>query len=248
MMAKTYRLSPENIQLLTRIWGNTYKASFVLSILILILHLIIFVIDDEKDLFLTIFGFCFLGAVAFVSYRGFRNSYRFWSSYEIELTDHSVTYRQATKSSIEIRKDEITQLRQLVPDGDIFIRTKKRRKYIQIYILVMRAHPEIKEHLVKWRNLEESSTFMFQLRSSLIAPILIAIMTPIFTLLGTVDLQWLVPGLFFYGFTIIVFTWIQKWPVGDARFKRVSWIVLLPLLMSIPLIFCRVVSMFGDST
>jgi hypothetical protein len=224
-MSKVYRLSPEVSENLARLDKNMYRFILISIFLSLIFHLALSVV--VLDLAFTLFGTVLFGGIAFVFFRIERTRFEVWSSYEIELDDERMICRRFKKSPVEIHKDEITQLQEL-SDTDIFVRTKKRRKYIQVYSLLMQDHPEIKESLMKWHTIENRSLFEFQLKHYFFTIGLAFVPSCLF--LFHFEFAGIIPfSLFAFALAMSYFYGLQKWPVVDSQLRQIAWTVLIPI-------------------
>jgi len=237
-MGKIYKLSPEVAEQLSTIETKAWPIFVIFLGVMLVAH---FVLSGGLYLigYLDITGFLvttllLVGLLFFYLSRKPAYIRRHYSSYEIELSDQSISFRQSNKPTIEIGQDEIAQIREILPEGEIYIKGKKKGQLIDIYALLLRENSEIKEELAKWRKIETSSLSLPKLSQPLMT-ILIAFIALVILIQSFSNPNATVMGLTVLGFSLVSFFPLKEWPVRDKRIKNLLWIVFLPAYVSVPL-------------
>jgi hypothetical protein len=242
-MKQTFKLSPQVVDQLAQIEGNARNLLIALSASVLLVHLLISYILyisgqflPTTSLFLTLW---FLGFLVYVPFRGYRYYRQYYSSYEIELSEHAICFRQLNRRTIEIQKENIQTIQELVPEGELYVKAIHGRRVIDVYSLLLRDNPVIIRELRKWKAWEKISlspqkvaTPMITILSAFFAPILFALA---FTYPGFIPL-----GLFTLGYSLVGFFQQRKWPVREARIRNALWVIFLPAIASIPLVLLNI--------
>jgi hypothetical protein len=236
-MGNIYRLSPQIVEQLTTIETKVWPIYVIYLIVMLVLHFAMSVALYLIGYFQTgVFFVITLFLVGLLLYYFYRNpAYirRFYFSYEIELSDQSIIYRQNSKPLIEIRSEEITQILELLPEGEIYIKGKKNR-LIDVYALLLRENSDIKAQLAKWQHIDTSSISIQKL-SQPITTILLAFLAVGILIDSFSNPNLVVVGLTALGYSIISFFALKPWPVRDPRLKKLLWIVPISAFLSVPL-------------
>ncbi len=237
-MGKIYRLSPEVAEQLSLIETKAWPIFVIFLGVILITHFsisgVLYWIGYLDPTGFLVTTLLLVGLLFFYLFRKPAYIRRHYSSYEIELSDQSIIFRQSNKPMVEIRQDEITRIREILPEGEIYIKGKKKGQLIDIYTLLLRENSDLKEELAKWRKIETASLSWPKLSQPLTATLL-AFIAPVLLVQSFSNPNALVMGLTTLGFSIIGFFPLREWPVRDKRIKNLLWIVFVPAFISIPL-------------
>lgn len=228
-MGKVYKLLPETAKQLSNVEGVARNITLIFCVSLLILHLFI---TASHYLIGYFFPFIFfptsLGLLAILVYSYFRGEnhfYNYYSSYQIEISDQSITFMQMNKSPIEIRHDEIMRIQEITPEGEIYVVGTRNRKFIDIYALLLRENPEIREQLTAWKPLDKRSVTTQKIAGPILV-VLCGIMASYCFLRGFIYSDFIVPGFVLFGGSIIGFFKIRRWPVYDPRIRNLLWVVI----------------------
>jgi len=129
------------------------------------------------------------------------------------------------KSPIEIRCDEITRIQEITPEGEIYIVGTRNHKFIDIYALLLRENPEIREQLSEWKPLEKKSVTTQKIANPILV-VLCGVMALYCFLRGFIYSDFIVPGFIFFGGSIVGFFKIRRWPAYDPRIRNLLWVVI----------------------
>jgi hypothetical protein len=237
-MAKIYKLSPEVAEQLSMIETKAWPVFVIFFVVTLVAHFALsfglYLVGylDILDFLLT--TFFLTGALLFYLSRKPAYLRQLYFSYEIELSDQSITFRQGNQPAVKIRQDEIIQIREILPEGEIYIKGKKKGQSIDVYALLLRENLEIKEELAKWQKIETASLSWPKLSQPLMT-ILLAFVALGILIQSFSDPNATIMGLTILGYSIISFFPLKAWPVRDQRIKNLLWVILIPAYISVPL-------------
>lgn len=212
----------------------------IISVFMWILHLIISGIYYLFSGYFDPLGFYFvivmlstvITAISFISPSYIHRRY---DLYEIELSDQFISFRQNGKTRIKIQKDDVAQIREITPEGEIYVRGKLKGQFINVYSLLSRENPEIRRQLGEWRELDTSSLSVLKFFSPL-GMVLFAFLTPFLFYYSIHHPGYFVSGLSMFGYSIVGFFVLRKWPASGKTIKNMLWLIFMPAIVSIPLL------------
>lgn len=205
--------------------------SLALVIIAIITGISISIMDTRstEDIPLYVYIILFTGLLLFLIYRMLRQLRQQWQSYRLEISDDSVTVNINVLKQITIAKAEIVAIEEL-PDRRLRIRTAEKGKVVVIPPY-LDGYQEVRALLNDWsliRYAGQSQTQVWNIVFSLLA---IAAMAIVFY--SKVKYLVLISG----GLSFIMLTWgfiyIQRNKLYNLKIKRLSWYVLLILLVVI---------------
>jgi hypothetical protein len=251
-MTKTYRLSLETVQQLAKIETDTRNINLALFALLLMLHLIISALMVLLDYFIpSLFIIYLLGLLYLLGYfyvHGKDYYHVFYASYQLVLSETSLAFTQLNKRPVEIENGDIVRIRELLPEGEMYILGRNRKQIIDVYSLLLKDNPELKQALTVGQTPELTNFGS----TKLIGPILALAMAfvavffcirvfqfPYMLMIGLLCLEIWVAGLYK----------VQKWPVIDPRIKKLMWIGVVPaivcVLLAVTSILWFIAGVFG---
>ena len=222
---KTYRLSSEAIKKFSR------RILWTIPIVIGGLFVsMIFIAKIRLDWFLVVIPL-FFGLILFsvIFYFSRKQQREFWGAYALVLKDDSLLQKQEGMADIEISRGEITSLGK-GPGGILIVKTASRYKKIAIP-KELDGFEELKTILEQWRPLGSATSQRFE-------QMLTGISTFAFIVLHNFrgwieDQRYLIFADLAFAIAML-WTCVetQRNPYVDARTKRISWLVVLPVLFA----------------
>ncbi len=241
-MTKTYRLSSETVQQLSKIEGDTRNINLAFYASLLLLHLTISALIFLADYFiLSLFINIGLGLLILLGYfyaRGKDYYERYYASYRLELSEVSISLTQLNRRPVEIRNNDILRIRELLPEGEMYILARNKNKVIDVYSLVLKENPELQEALTNRKTPEATSVVATKLVGPIIA-LLLTFVAVFFCFRAFQFPNFLVFGLMCLGIWVAGLYKVSKWPVIDPKIKKLMWIGIVPG------IFCALLSIAG---
>lgn len=224
---KEYKMSEKQIEMEKR--KRLIYAAPIILVALIAGFAIGFSRSDYKNVYITLLPAILITIIAVII--GIRQSNKInndtLSSYKIELFDNSIRKHQKNTPVIEIEKSEVISIIEIANKG-ITIKTNNITKHIYIPVHV-EGYEELKESLSEWMNIttyERSHEQLLQIIS--VAGVILGLVVVMLC-----DYSYIVIPVGIIMIIVLLGAIIGNLinPHMDARIKRDSLIVLLPIIM-----------------
>jgi len=227
---RTYRLSPEGYSAANRrlLWQRT-AAFLSVAIAMLVIYYKAFGDSWHNSSNASIAGFALflsIGAIALGVKKGHKRSREAWNSYELVIGSDFLIRRIKDFPELEIRRDEITAIKESA-DG-LRIETATKGRVIGIGA-ALDGYQDAQERLSRWMAVTELKSWNTSQKLPVVSSVLFAFLFVSFYLATT---SWAIVAV---GLPLLVgLAWclwlIQRSPQLSTRLKRQSLLAILPLL------------------
>ena len=226
-MTIAYRFPSDIIEQLAKPIQRVYFFLLVIALIGLLLHIVnSFLISEFNLVLFLIFAFVY-GIMAYIGFRNARYYYQQMSSFEIEIDDEFIKCRQFSQPEIKLHKDDITELQEIVPTGNLIIKASRKEDTIYISKLV-ENHQELKKELEAWGQIIPASQQKIHLQIIGALTIASIIVSYVILQLGSVQSFISIAPLFTI-FPLWLIAMYNVMPDSTPFLKRISWILLIPV-------------------
>jgi hypothetical protein len=228
VMKNSYKISPDIIERVAKPAEKTYYLLFILALFGLLIHLANSVLSRPFELSLLLIGLFMYGIFAFIGYRNAKNQYQLLSSFEVEIDDETISCKQLNKLIAKIHKDEIVEVQEIGPNGDLIINTARRENRVCIS-KYLEGYQEIKLKLEKWHKIKPVSRQKVHLQAIVLMTVIPIIGSYMGWQLGVTQVVISFAPLLLI-LLVLALVMYRVMPDSNPFLKQVSLVLIVPIV------------------